>query len=61
MTSATIVIKKVTIVKTINFWIKKERIVLALPDNMRIKIIYSSIYQNYYIQNLDLIPELIML
>lgn len=53
--STIIVIKKVTIIKTFKFSIKEKKIIMVLPDNIKIRVIYSSIYQNYCIKNFDLI------
>lgn len=59
MIDTIIFIKKIIIIKAINFSIKKKRIVIVLLDNIKIRIIYSNIYQYYYIENPDLILEVI--
>lgn len=49
--------KKTTIIGTINFLIEKKYLVIALSDNIRIRVICNSIHQNYHIQNLNLTPK----
>lgn len=47
--NAIIVIKKTTTVRTANFSIKEKRLVIAVSDNKRIKVIHKSICQNHCI------------
>lgn len=49
-------INKITIVRSINFLIKKEKIILL--DN--IKITYSNIYQNHYLYILNILISKLM-
>lgn len=49
MANATIAIKNIIIARIDNFLIIKEKPIIVLLDNTKIRIINISIYQSYYI------------